>query len=176
MAGVTTDIKSWPVGTEQSLTSYGVGSNQQLYEGAVALISGSGSVTTGYVKNAAVAGAADLVAGIVDRPAGGTQVEVGAGVLGGSTDGAVWINVRCGSFMIQSGTGADLLSATTNGKTVYYGGENANGPIACATSGGATRPALGIQLAQDPGIAGGGYAPGPNYWPIKLNTIGGTLT
>ena len=77
-----------------------------------------------------------------------------------------------GTFMFQSGSGADQLSASTNGKTVYYGGENANGPIAHATGSG-TKPVLGIQLPQDPGFASGAQSQGPTTGPIKLTAIGG---
>lgn len=174
MTGLTNDthVVRYGSGDNNQPTSFGVGANQQLYYGEVALVSGSGSVTVGYLKNAATAGSADLVAGMIGDPAGGTYTSTGPGILGGSTDGAVWVNVQTGCFFIQSGTGSDLLSATTNGKTVYYGGENTSGPIACATSSGGTRPVLGIQLPQDPGIAGG-FTPGASYWPIKLNVIGG---
>lgn len=174
MAGVTSDIKTYQYGIPENPgpTSWGVGANQQLYSGAIALLSGSGATTTGYLKNAASPGNADIVVGIVGEPAGGTYVKTGPGILGGSTDGSVWADVRTGTFMIQSGTGSDQLSATNNGKTVYYGGENAYGPIACATNGSGTRPTMGIQFPQDPGIAGN-FTPGSNYWPIKLNVVGG---
>lgn len=175
MTGLTNDIHTVEYGVPSEgsqLVAYGVGQSQQLYSGAVALVSGSGAVTTGYLKNAATPGAADLVAGIVGDPAGGTYVQTGPGILGGSADGNVQVNVRTGTFYIQSGTGADLLSAATNGKTVYYAGENTNGPIAAATSATSTRPVLGIQLPQDPGMANTAQ-PGSNYWPIKLNVIGG---
>lgn len=173
MAGLTGDILVWEygVGVGAEPVAYGVGATQQLYAGAVALISGSGATSVGYLKNAAVAGQSDLVAGIVGEPSGGTYVKTGAGILGGSTDGAVWADVRTGAYFIQSGSGADLLTASNNGKTVWYGGENSSGPIACATNTGG-RPVLGIQLPQDPGILNG-FAPGANYWPIKLNVIGG---
>lgn len=169
---LTQDTHVVQYGVEGALTSFPVGASQQLYYGEVALISGSGSVTVGYLKNAASPGSADTVVGMLNEPAGGTYVSTGPGVLAGSTDGAVWMDVLNGAFFIQSGTGSDTLSATTNGKTVYYGGENASGPIACATSAGSTRPVLGVQLPQDPGIAGG-FTPGANYFPILLNAIAG---
>ena len=173
MTGVANDIKLWPYGVPSNdQTSWGVAATAQLYEGCVALQSGcSGGLTQGYLKNAATAFANDIVVGMVDTPAGGTYVATGPGILGGSTDGAVWANVRNGTFMFQSGSGADQLSASTNGQTVYYGGENASGPIAHATGSG-TKPVLGVQLPQDPGIAGGAN-PGVGYWPVKLNVIGG---
>lgn len=153
-------------------TAYPVGATQQLYYGEVALLSGSGAVTTGYLKNAASPGSADLVVGMIGDPAGGTAVDTGSGIVGGATDGAVWDNVQTGAFFFQSGTGADQLSAATNGKTVYYGGENSSGPLAMATSGSSTRPVLGVQIAQDPGIAGG-FTPGGSYWPVVVTpTLG----
>lgn len=150
--------------------AYGVGTTQQLYYGEVALMSGSGAVTTGYLKNAATPGSADVVVGMIGDPAGGSFVETGTGIVGGTADGAVQVNVQTGAFFFQSGTGSDQLSAATNTKVVYYGGENASGPIACATSASSTRPILGVQLPQDPGIAGG-FTPGAGYWPVALNQV-----
>jgi len=173
MAGATTDIKTFRYGSgDPQLTSFGVGAAAQIYSGCVALVSGSGATTAGYLKNAANPGTLDLVAGIVGEPAGGTYVKTGPGILGGTADGSVWADVRTGCFMVQSGTGADLLTAAGNGKTVYYAGENANGPVAAAVIGTPNRPVLGIQLPQDPGFAGGSL-PGANYWPIKFSVIGG---
>ena len=171
MAGMTgpVPVVRYGAGDNDQPTSYPIGASQTLYYGEVALISGSGAVTTGYLKNAATAGSADLVAGMVGDPAGGTFVETGSGIVAGTTDGSVWSNVQTGAFFFQSGTGSDLLSEATVGKTVYYGGENASGPLAMATGSG-TRPVLGVQLAQDPGIAGGSI-PGSNYWPVVLNAI-----
>jgi hypothetical protein len=171
MAGQTGPVPVYRYGAEQNApTSWGVGATQTLYYGEVALMSGSGSVTTGFIKNAATAGASDVVVGMIDAPAGGTYVETGSGIVGGSTDGAVWVDIKTGAFLFQSGTGSDLLSATTNGATVYYGGENASGPIACATQGTPHRPILGVQLPQDPGFANG-FGPGSNYWPVVLNQV-----
>ena len=145
MAGLTADTHAISYGVAGTLTSWPVGATQQLYSGEVALISGgSGGITKGYLKNAAVAFASDIVVGMLDEPAGGTYVSTGAGVLGGATDGAVWLDVKSGAFFFQSGSGADQLSASTNGTNVYYGGENASGPIAMATSAGGTRPTLGV--------------------------------
>ena len=155
------------------LVAYGVAANQQLYYGEVALVaSGSGSITEGYLKNAGTYGSGDTVVGMIGEPAGGTLVRTASGLLGGTSDGMVQVDVLTGAFYFQSGSGSDQLSATTNGKTVYYGGENSTGPIACATSSSNTRPILGIQLPQDPGIANG-FSPGSSYWPVKLNVVGG---
>jgi hypothetical protein len=175
MAGLTNDCHTTQYGVPDDglyLVAYPVGANAQLYGGAVALLSGSGSVSTGYLKNAAAPGTADTVVGIIDGPAGGTQVATGAGVLGGSTDGAVWVNVRRGTFFMQNASGGSALSEATAVTTVYYLGENANGPIASATGKG-TYPVLGVQLPQDPGIAGT-CSPGSSYYPIKLNVTSGS--
>lgn len=166
---MTGDGKSYRYGSGDNAqnVAYGVGATQQLYNGEVALVSGTGATTFGFLKNAATATQFDEVVGMIGEPAGGTY-QTGPGILGGATDGAVWVNVEIGAFFFQSGTGADALSAATNGKTVYYGGENAIGPLAMATSGGSTRPVLGTQLPQDPGIAGG-FTPGAGYWPVVIN-------
>lgn len=172
MAGATTDIKSFAIlSAESQLTSYPVGANQQLYRGCIALLSGSGATSVGFLKNAASPGSTDLVAGIIDSIAGGTGADTLPGILGGTTDGAVWVNVRTGTFMIQN-SALNALSAASSGKTVYYQGENAGGPIVSSSSVGATLPTMGIAFAQDPGFANN-YIPGSNYYPIKLNTIGG---
>ena len=170
MSGLTGDthVYRYGSGDDAQETSYPLGANQTVYSGGVALASGSGSVTTGYLKNAATAGSADTVVGMIGEPAGGTFVKTGPGIDNTGADGAIWVDVMTGAFFFQSGSGADQLSATTNGKTVYYGGENASGPIAMATSGGGARPVLGVQIPQDPGIAGG-FSPGASYWPVVIN-------
>jgi len=133
MAGLTNDIKTIEYGVPENsqLVAYPIGATSQLYCGAVALISGTGgTVTQGYLKNAATASASDIVAGIVADYAGGTGVKTGPGLLGGSTDGATWADVRTGTFFFQSGTGSNALTEAKVGGNVYYGGENANGPMA----------------------------------------------
>jgi hypothetical protein len=172
MAGVTTDIKTFEYGVpDQTLVAYGIAANQQLYSGAIALVSGSGASTTGYLKNAATPGSSDLVAGIVDSYAGGCAVSTSPGLLGGSTDNALQANVRTGTFFVQN-SALNPVSVTQVGKTVYYQGENASGPIVSSSSVGGTLPSMGILLPQDPGFANN-YIPGSNYWPVKLNVIGG---
>ena len=162
-------VVRYGAGDNSQPVAYPIGATQQLYYGAVALMSGSGATTTGYLKNAATPGSADVVVGMVGPPAGGTLAQVGPGILG-TTDGAIWDDVSTGAFFFQSGTGSDQLSDATAGKTVYYGGENNSGPLAMATSNSSTRPILGVQLPQDPGIAGG-FTPGASYWPVVLNAV-----
>lgn len=171
--GLANDCKLIRYGTgdnDQPL-AYPIGASQQLYSGSVALVSGSGSVTAGYLKNATTPGSADVVVGMVGDPTGGAY-SLSPGLPTSTADGGVWAEVLTGAFFFQSGTGSDLLSAATNGQTVYYGGENANGPIACATSATNTRPILGVQVPQDPGITVG-VTPGANYWPIIVAPLKG---
>jgi hypothetical protein len=163
------DCKVYRYGTaddDQNIAA-GIGANVQLYEGEVAVLAGTGPATVGYLKSGASIGFYDTCIGIVGDPTGGVY-QTGPGVLGGTTDGAVWVEVLTGAFYFQSGSGADQLSATTNGKTVYYGGTNATGPIACLTNAANTRPVLGVQSTQDPGIAAG-FLPGAGYWPVVVN-------
>jgi hypothetical protein len=169
MAGLTAPIHTWRYGSGDGCqpTSYPDGASQLFISGSVALISGSGSVTSGYLKNPASPGSSDIVVGMLGDLAGGTGVETAATFTSGTVDGTTWHDVQTGTFYFQSGTGSDQLAESTNSKTVYYGGENANGPIACATDGGVNRPVLGKQVPQDPGIAGG-FSPGSNYWPITV--------
>ena len=162
-----THVYRYGSGDDCQPTSYGLGATQTVYNGEVALLSGSGSTTTGYLKNAASPGNADLVVGMLEGQEVATGAQTGPGVVGGTTDGAIWASVREGTYFIQSD---GSLSAATNGKTVYYKGENTTGPLAASTGSG-TYPVLGVQVPQDPGIAGG-FSPGANFYPIKLTTIG----
>lgn len=172
---LTKDTKTirYGAGDAAQPLAYPIGANAQLYSGAVALVSGSGSPTVGYLKNGATStlGSADIVVGVIGNATGGAY-STAPGLPTSTTDGGVWAEVLTGAFYFQSGTGSDLLSAATNGLTVYYGGESTTGPIACATSASSTRPVLGIQVPQDPGIAGGS-SPGANYWPIIINPAKG---
>ncbi len=172
---LTHDVKliRYGAGDGEEPDSYPIGAAQQLYSGSVALMSGSGATTVGFLRNAGSPGSSDSVVGMVGEPAGGA-FSTGPGLPLPTADGDIWAAVLKGAFFFQSGTGSDQLSAATNGLTVYYGGENANGPIACATSASSTRPVLGKQIPQDPGIAGGS-TPGAGYWPIEVRPdLGGT--
>jgi hypothetical protein len=149
----------------------GIGATVQLYRGTVALLSGSGAVTTGYLKNADSPGSSDLVLGMLSKYGPGTADTL-PGMLGGATNGATSAEILTGSFLLQSGTGSDQLSVATAGKTVYL----INSVTVGATSASGTRPVAGVQLpAGDltnlPVGVGGLY-------PIKLGTpnspLGGT--
>jgi hypothetical protein len=157
-------------GDNRQPVAYPVDAAQTLYQGAVALLTTvtAGGLTKGNLHNGAAVTATDICVGMVGPPTGGTYVATGPGIVNAGAAGAVWDDVQTGAFFFQSGTSADQLSNGLAGQTVYYGGENASGPIACATSSSSTRPILGVLLPQDPGFAGG-VTPGANYWPVRLN-------
>ena len=151
--------------------AYPIGNAQKIYSGDVALVSGSGATTVGYLKATGTVGASDIVVGMVGDATGG-DYSTSPGLPTPAADGGVWAGVLTGAFFFQSGTGGDTLSAATNGQTVYYGGSNQNGPIACATNGSGANPVLGVQVPQDPGIAGG-VNPGANYFPVIVAPLKG---
>lgn len=173
MTTLANDIKAIRYGSGDGAQpeAYPIGANQQIYSGDVAVLSGSGATTVGYLKATGTIGSADVVVGLVGDATGGAY-STGPGLPEPTADGGVWAEVLTGAFFFQSGTGGDALSAATNGQTVYYGGSNANGPIACATNGSGAFPVLGVQVAQDPGIAGG-VTPGANYFPVIINPAKG---
>lgn len=127
--------------------------NVTVYSGTIALLD-----NTGYLKNAAIPASTDRIIGMIDNPTGGTYVQTGPGITGGSSDGAVWIDCATGTFLLQSGTAGDALSEATAGTTVYVINETTVG----ATNGSGTRPVAGIQLPIDPTVPVG-------YVPVKLN-------
>jgi hypothetical protein len=141
---LTNDCHLVRYGVPKQLVAAPVTANAQLYSGAVALL------RSGYLINAASPQSTDTIVGMVGDPAGGTYVKTGPGILGGSTNGSVWVNCETGAFAFQNGTGADALAESDAGATVYYQGENSSGPIAAKTNGGSTRPVLGTLLPIDP--------------------------
>jgi hypothetical protein len=170
MSGLTNDthLYRYGAGDDAQPTSYPLGAGQTVYYGEVALLAGGGGVPTkGVLINAATALSGDEVVGMIGDPAGGTYVKTGPGITNSGADGAVWVDVYTGAFFFQGGSGSDALSVSTNGQTVYYHGENSSGPVADKTGSG-TKPVLGVQIAQDPGIAGG-FSPGAGYWPVVIN-------
>ena len=149
-ADIHTDRYGTPDGHQNQ--SLALGANQTLYRGSVAAISGGTSVTKGYGKNMATPASTDVVIGIVAR--GIDVANTGAGIAGGSSDGAVHVEVETGSFILASGTGADACNVSTNGLQVYLIDEKTVG----ATNGSSSRPAAGIQVADpttDPTIPTG---------------------
>lgn len=131
-----------------------------VYSGSFALLD-----SNGLLKNAASPTSADTCIGVIDRPAGGTYVKTGPGIVGaGSTEaGYVYCDVECGTFLFQSATGSDQVAEAQAGATVYVVDENHIGK----TNGSNTRPAAGTMLPREPSMPTG-------FWPVKIAGIGGT--
>lgn len=142
------------MGPQNQLQAAPVGALEEIYAGTVAVISGGVGATAGYLKNAASADVADKCIGWVEGPAGGTAPSWESPFVGGAADGDVYLNVRPGVALIKSATAGDALDETTAGATVYYDGETTV-PIAAKTSGGGTRPVLGVQLPSPIGTPDG---------------------
>ncbi len=117
----------------------------QLYCGSIA------TLRSGYLIAATSPASTDVTCGIVGFPTGGTYVKTGPGILGGSTDGAVWVDCLTGVFLLASGTGADALTEANAGATVYVVDEQTVG----ATSASGTRPVAGVMLPIDPTVPTG---------------------
>lgn len=148
MAAMTQDGHLVRYGTPEGhqLTPAPVTAASQLYKGEVALL------RSGYLVNAASPQSTDVIVGMIGDVAGGTTVPTAPGILGGTANGSVWVNCETGTFVFQNGTGADVIAEANAGQTCYYSGENAAGPIAALTSGGNTRPQLGVIVPFDPGL------------------------
>lgn len=159
---LSADVKTTRYGTadgHQPLNK-GLEASTTIYRGSVAIINGTGG-NKGYMANPATPESTDIVLGMVSSAGPGTA-NTGPGITGGSTNGAVLVNIATGSFILASGTGADALSVATNGATVYLVNETTVG----ATNGGSSRPAAGVQLScntDDPSIPSG-------YVAVKLGT------
>lgn len=148
MAALTGDIKIIQYGTPDLYPPVvqPIGATVQLYRGSIALTNGpSSSVNPGYLKRATQPASTDVCWGLLEMYGPGT-VDTIPGMLGGATNGATTAQIRQGTFYLKSGTGADQLSQSTVGQTVYVIDEQTVG----ATSSSNTRPVAGIHEAVDP--------------------------
>jgi hypothetical protein len=150
MSALTTDIKIMQYGTPDLYPPVvqPIGAGVQLYRGSIALTNGpNSSVNPGYLKNAKAPTSTDVCWGVLEMydPTCGAVDSI-PGLLGGSTNGATRAQIRQGSFFFKSGSGADQLSQSTVGQTVYVIDEQTMG----ATNGSGTRPAAGVHEAVDP--------------------------
>jgi Ca2+-binding RTX toxin-like protein len=149
---LTSDILTTRYGSQinHQPIEYPVGkgsAGQTLYRGSIAALSGGTTVTAGYLKNIATPAATDIVVGVITGygPSCGLA-DSGPGVIAPNTsNGVVTANVATGTFYMLGGTGADSLSVTNVGTSVYLVNENTVG----ATSGSASRPVAGL-LVQVP--------------------------
>lgn len=140
----------------------GIQATVQLYRGTIAVMNGPQAAShQGYLKNGDTPATSDIVLGILSKYGPGSADAL-PGLLGGSTDGATTAEILTGTFLLNSGTGADQLSAATAGQNVYLidsvtVGLNQSG-----------RPIAGVQMpagdvANLPTGVGGKF-------PIKLGT------
>jgi hypothetical protein len=131
-----------------------LGASVTVYRGSIALTN-----TLGYLKNASSPSSTDTCWGLIDQ-CGPESVNSGAGIVNGTTSGAVTADIATGTFFLASGSGADQLSQSTYGSTVYVINETTVG----LTSNGSTRPIAGIHVYTE--AAGRFQAPG--NFAIKL--------
>lgn len=145
---LSSDVKLVRVGAEglHEPIAAPLKANVTVYSGSIALLD-----STGNLKNASSPASTDTIVGMIGNPTGGTYVKTGPGIVGGSTDGAVWVDCLTGTFVLASGTGADELDETTANHTVYVVDEVTVG----ATNGSNTRPVAGVQLPIDPTLPAG---------------------
>jgi hypothetical protein len=147
MAALTGDVKIIEYGIPdggQQLIPQPLPANTTVYRGSIALTNGpNSSVSPGYIKNAHVPTSTDVCWGVLSDYAGGTAAALGPGMTGGT---GISCNIQTGAFFLASGSGADQLSQSTVGQTVYVIDEVTVG----ATSGSGTRPVAGVHLAVDP--------------------------
>jgi hypothetical protein len=148
MANLTADLTIIRYGTPGNASqpvNLPVTANAQLYRGAIA------ATRSGYAVEMTSPQSTDLVWGVYEGFGPGSADTI-PGILGGSTNGAVTVEVATGSFYLNGGTGADAITQVNVGATCYVINENTVG----LTSSGGTRPVAGIieSLQQPPNLTG----------------------
>jgi hypothetical protein len=126
-----------------------------VYRGSIAMTRSGIAVPA---LNAGLSTATDVVWGVYACAGPGTA-DTGPGILGGSVDGAVTVEVRTGTFFLGSSTGAGALGVTTLGKTVYVYDE----VTVTATSG---TPPAGVHIYTD-----STRTDAPGIYAIKLGSL-----
>jgi hypothetical protein len=159
MAALTADI---PIveygvrGNESQPVNLGLKATTTVYRGSIAL-SRTGIAVPALNANLL---STDVVWGLYEHAGPGTA-DTGPGILGGSVDGAVTVEVATGTFFLASSTGGDLLGLSTLGKTVYVYDEQ----TVAATSSGGTRPVAGVHIYTD-----STRTDAPGIYAIKLGS------
>jgi hypothetical protein len=111
-----------------------------IYRGTIALVD-----NTGLLKSQASPLTTDSCWGLIDQVVPTRAIiDGGPGITGGSTAGAVTVDVLTGSFYLACGTGADAMTAANVGATVYVMDDITVGLTA------STRPKAGILVGYDP--------------------------
>jgi len=106
-----------------------------VYRGSVA------TTRSGYLVAASSPQSTDVVWGLIDQ-AGPGNIDGAPGIIGGTTNGAVTVDVATGTFWLSAGTGSDAITVAQLGQEVYLIDEKTVG----ATSGGGTRPVAGVLI------------------------------
>lgn len=110
-----------------------------VYRNTIALL----AAATGYLKNADVSLiVTDRVLGMIGNPAGGTAIDSGPGIVGGTSSGDVVVDCDTGSFFLKNGTAGDAITEADVGKTCYVIDSITVGK----TDGTGSRPAAGTIL------------------------------
>lgn len=125
----------------------GITASATVYRGSAA------TTRSGYLVAATSPQSTDVVWGLIANGGPGVA-DTGAGVVGGGSNGAVSAEIATGTFLLAAGTGADALTVTNEGASVYLINESSVG----ATTGGGTRPVAGVLIAtptSDPTIPTG---------------------
>jgi hypothetical protein len=148
MANLTKDVKIIRYGTPGNASqpvNLAVTANASLYRGAIA------ATRSGYAVETTSPQSTDLVWGLYEGYGPGFA-DTGPGMAGGTTNGAVTVEVATGSFYLNNGTGADAIAQANVGATCYVINETTVG----LTSGSNTRPVAGVvmSLQQPPNLTG----------------------
>jgi hypothetical protein len=108
--------------------------NATVYRGSIA------TTRSGYLVAASSPQSTDIVWGLVQGAGPGTADQTTPGIVGGTTNGAVTVEIATGSFFLASGTGADAITGANVGATCYVINETTVG----LTNGSNTRPQAGV--------------------------------
>lgn len=145
---LTADIKIIRYGTPGNATqpvNQPVTALAQLYRGAI------GATRSGYCVEMTTPQSTDVVWGLYEAYGPGFADTI-PGMVGGTTNGAVTVEIATGSFYLNNGTSGDLITQANVGAPCYVINENTVG----LTSGGGTRPVAGVveSLIQPPNTTG----------------------
>jgi hypothetical protein len=148
VGNLTGDVKIIRYGTPGNATqpsNQPVTANAQLYRGAIA------ATRSGYCVELTSPQSTDVVWGLYEAYGPGFADTI-PGMIGGTTNGAVTVEIATGSFYLKNGTGGDLIGQANIGATCYVINETTVG----LTSGSGTRPAAGVvaSLIQPPNTTG----------------------
>jgi len=133
--------------------------NATVYRGSIA------TTRSGYLVAATAPQSADIVWGVISGAGPGTADMTTQGITGGTTNGAVTVEIATGSFFLASGTGADAITQANVGALCYVINETTVG----LTNGSNTRPIAGVIEAYDTTEVNA-----LGYVAVKLGNLGGT--